>query len=520
MRWLLLSASWSLSAACDKATNCSDSACRVADGDSNSGPGDGGDGGDGSGGDGGDGDGGDGDGGDGGGDGGDSGDTDDSGDAPPITYSDPILPLGESLVAADGDTPYKYEVVEAVVIGDGQALLFGEGGWVRLDVATGSAEHLEDLTGLRLQGLRASLDESTSRVWVVTSGRTVYSVDASDPRAPRTDDALDVGFERLEDVAADGGRVLIAAGVSGAALYRAEGSALESQQAIAADEATAAALWGDRALIADGEALVLLDVSGAPAALDRLELGATIRALDVQGDQVAASLGAAGAALLSVAGDALAETHRFDALPGGSFSVSLDDDWLWIGSWEEVALAWLGDGGPAVVGTEPTSQWAIGVASEGGRAAVAGWSVVAGMEAVEGAGGPEILAQEIARLPAEGGGGVALFQNLGAAPLELSWSAVEGAWRVAPGSLTVAPGDAEVVPFEADAGAEDGALSWVSDDPDEPAGEVLLTQATNGVGEPHPPFKVQGFTWPDAALSSYSLSDADGPLLLVYFASW
>lgn len=67
----------------------------------------------------------------------------------------------------------------------------------------------------------------------------------------------------------------------------------------------------------------------------------------------------------------------------------------------------------------------------------------------------------------------------------------------------------------------DGVITWSSDDPDEPAGEIALLVADQGVGAAHADFEMLGFTPPDGDLRQYRLSDYLGQVVILdYFATW
>ncbi|MDP7111369.1 MAG: hypothetical protein QGH45_05375, partial [Myxococcota bacterium] len=104
-------------------------------------------------------------------------------------------------------------------------------------------------------------------------------------------------------------------------------------------------------------------------------------------------LGGNGAAVFEVDGDSLVELGRV-APPGSALSVALDGDYLWIGGWELVGLAWIGPDGPLMLGHEPPESSAMGVGATGGVAVVADWYFVTTMARGDLVAGSEVVLPE------------------------------------------------------------------------------------------------------------------------------
>gem|GEM_PF-1011754 len=379
-------------------------------------------------------------------------------------------------------------------------------------IGLGDGQYVTSAT-VAYQVSRLAYDASTRTAWLATRDAGLYPVDLSDPTAPVS--GAQVVLPDHEDVAADAGRVLLAARGEGVLLLDGHGAQVSS---VGATEALAVALEDDTALVVDGEELILYRLDQAFEELDRVDLGSKGRDLDLQGDRVAVALGGAGAAVYSIDGGSLVYDGDVPT-PGPSYGVALDGDHLLASGWYATVLAWIGDGEPRVLGHEDAVQWSMGVGALDGRVLVADWFYSAALQIEPGLAGPEIVVEEGIWV-VEGEESVAVtFENAGIFDLEVSVGSPAGG-SSSPDALTVAPGSAEaVVVTLPDGFANQTSLTWTSDDPDEPEGELRIDKGSQTLGTEHVDFELLGYTPPSTLMSSYALADYRGQVVfLAYFS--
>ncbi len=432
---------------------------------------------------------------------------------PGFEWGDPI-----SLISVAGQGPSTsgkpegavYEWLDGVVLNEEIALLTGQGGLITVDIPSGEITW-QDQTIER--GYRVDADGDLAAVGPRISPPII--VDLSAPNTPVVGDTIELFSGYHEDIAVDDGRILIGWLDNGAVLVDAQGALLS---VLEADDAFAVGLEGERAVVTDDDELILWDVSDptAPQVLDRVTLSGHGRDIAFDGQHLAVAMGGADVAVFSVADDVLTHLGALD-LPGSSFSVSLDGDYLWIGAWEVVGLAWLGDGGPVMLGHEPPGANAMAVAAGAGRAVVADWYYATTMELNAGLAGPEIVVPEALWFTGDSAQSVA-FENGGAFDLEVTMAPGDG-FKTSETSLTLRPGERYSVAVTPPAGGAESTLEWTSNDPDEPAGQVALNQANQSIGAAHEDFELLGFSWPDGAKELHRLSDQRGSVVfLAYYA--
>jgi hypothetical protein len=437
----------------------------------------------------------------------------DSGEGPvPPTGDDPILTTGRD--RPEGEL--MYEFVDAAMIDDTWAIAVGQGGFAIVDIRDASLPVVE---GER-RALRVDTDGQLAAL--STRDNSMPLVDVSDPTAPRKLDPL--RFDRVdapsEDVSVDDGRILVAFRQAGAQVWNADNEHLVT---IPADDAFAVALRGDRALITDGAALELWDLSdlGAPALLTSATLPAEGRDLSWEGEHVAVGMGGAGTSVWRLVDTTLTERGTLRT-PGSALSVAVDGDRLWIGAWEVAALADLAAEPPVVLGHETPTWSAMAVAAAGGRALIADWYSVTSLEAVDGARGPELVPPPDLYFSTEAvGPEAAIFENGGTEPLELRFELEGGGFTFEPERLELEPGafGSVVLTPEDGWGGARASLEWESNDADEAEGVVELAPADAGVGTPHVDFTLQGYQLPDESLQSFAFADTrDKVVVLVYWA--
>lgn len=420
--------------------------------------------------------------------------------ASPFVLGDPITTVGSA------QESFQVEWMDAAMIDGSRGLVVGQGGFM-----TVSLDGPELLTYVNAErAYRVAIDGD--RAYLATRVHGVYAVDLSDPVNPVPARTVPVNAGFHEDIAADGGRVLLGALDEGAILLN---DALSPLAVLPADYAVGVALWENRALVADGEALVLWNLTelAAPVELARAPLRATGRDIARAGAHVAVAMGGQGVAVFSLVDDAL--EHRGDLeFPGTSFSVAIDGDDLWIAGWEVAALAWLGEGGPIVRGHEPVQQSAMGVAAADGRALIADWMYATVLASEPGLAGPELHLPERLDLGSAEASLPLPLRNWGALSTEVNIE-TEGV-TLSGDRFTLGPGE-QVVPTLRGAGS----LRVHSEDPDEPTLSMALGLVELGVGSPHPDFDLAGFVWPETQQRPYRLADAAGEVvMLAYFTTW
>ena len=429
-----------------------------------------------------------------------------------FTEGDPIATL-ETTAGVTGAGIVEW--MDAAFIDDERVLVTGQGGWAVLDVDT------NEIVISQAEGRGYKVDVHGD--WAVIGRRDsgLQVLDVSVPDEAKEGARFMPIPEFNEDVSIYDD--LIAVG------YQAEGVLLLDLhlqtvgEIAASSSAYAVALSEDRLAWSDGEELVLTDVSDPenPSELDRVETSGAGRDLDWEDGRIALAMGGAGAAVYTVEDDAFVLQGEVST-PGSAFSVGLDGDYLWIGAWETTALAWVGEGGPIVIGHEDPRYSAMGLDAHNGLAMVADWYNQTLLQREDLVAGPELQAE--AKITATAGDPqtyLATFRNHGAMDLELSIEAPSGGWTWEAEDVTVAPGDWHTVAVTSPAsGTMSARLRWTSNDADESSGFVELTEADGSVGTEHPDILLETFTWPDTtvSLSDWSAETNDSVVLLAYFA--
>lgn len=444
----------------------------------------------------------------------DSGTTPDTDPPLSLVWGDPILPLGGDEMAFDEG----WEFVDAVALDDQQALAAGQGGYAIVELATGT--HTLVKAFQRVYDL--AWDAELERAYLGTRTYRVEVLDLADRGNPAPGGSFSDWEGVHEDLAASAGRVLVAAPETGALLY--DGRSLSLLSVLPGDWIAAVGLHQDRAIVGDSNQIVLYDLGDPyqPVELDRVSLRASARDVVFDGVTVGVALGGYGAAVLRVSDDTLSLAAELD-LPGSSYGVALDDQSLWVSSWSDVSLIWLGEGGPVTVGTEPVRSSTLGLAAAGGRALAADWFGTSAYEQVPGLAGPELDVPTLlytAETPGEIPQASLLVANLGALPLSVS-ATVRDSWAtLSEAAFTVAAGATTRLSVT---GTTDRPLNTLvtltTDDPDEETTEIELRNGQQSVGQPHDDFTVQGYVYPDPNLAPYSLGGPTGRVtFLAYFA--
>lgn len=428
----------------------------------------------------------------------------------PLTHGDPIT----TYETTSGDFA---EWMDAEVLEDGRTVLIGVTGLAIVDTETGEALRLPEGHG---DGRAYRLAVDNDIVYMASRADSIRRVDISgdDPvfmdNGPGTQPTT--GYH--EDISAEGGIVLLGGLDEGLKVLD------DTLQTLATVEATSAfgvKKFGDRGLYTDADELVLLDLTDPtnPVELDRLTTAGTGRDIDVEGTRVAVAMGGSGVEIFRLEDDKLLSRGTL-TLPGSAFGVDVDGDWAWIAAWETVGLAWLGAGGPVMVGHEDPVQSAMGLGARDGVAVIGDWMNITYMKRAGDFMGPEvhdpgpILYQQGATDPLP-----VLYTNYGAETLEMELS-IGSDWSLSETSLTIEPGASELVTATPGA-TQTMRIDWTSNDPDEATGHTNLDTATTGVGTTHPDFSLLGFTPPETATDTYSLSDYAGTnVFIAYFTTW
>jgi len=198
-------------------------------------------------------------------------------------------------------------------------------------------------------------------------------------------------------------------------------------------------------------------------------------------------------------------------------AVAVDGDLLWVADRGGVALVDIHDPTrPFLLGRAPNAEIPLGVAAAGGQAWLADWTVLAGFRADAAARAGQLELPAAVHLP-PGGGEVALaLANRGAGDLSLRGAAADGLALAVSAESVPAGGTATLRVSWDGAAALPDALCLATDDPSAPVRSLpVVVGDTPPVGEPAP-----DFTLYDLDGAPHTLSEAGGPVLLAFFASW
>ncbi len=448
---------------------------------------------------------------------GDSGDTGTAADTATtgvldMTWGDPIL----SWAGDDTWNNNTWEFVDIVGLDADQALGAGQGGYALVELA--DASHVWQVDSPRIYDL--AWDPSMAQAYLGTRLEGVKFLDLTDRDDPQESGEVTEWVGVHEDLAASDGLLLVAAPASGAVLI--DGATRGVLSTIEAGWASAVGLHEDRAVVADSNAIVLYDISEptAPVELDRQSLRATARDLEFDGTHIGVALGGHGAAVLRVREDALVVLGELD-LPGSSYGVALDGDYLWASAWSDVALIWLGAGGPVVLGTEDVKYSTLGIGAGGARAVCADWFATTAFEVVPGVAGPELVVPtDVFAVGDDPPTAEFELSNLGAMTLEATVSAVDSSVQLSQTDLVLEPGDTVRLVVTGETGRPlSTELKIDSNDPDELNKSISVRTGEQSLGQEHEDFTVEGYVAPDTTLLPYTLSEQRGRVtVLAYFA--
>ena len=326
-----------------------------------------------------------------------------------------------------------------------------------------------------------------------------------------------------EKVAVDAELVAVAWRNRGLKLYQST-TDVQLLSTISATDAYAVDLSGERLVYSDAEELVLVDVSDPanPVELHRMEVDSEVRDIDFDGFRAAIGLGGNGIVLFEIENDRFVE--RGSASPPGSvFSLSLDQDHLWVASWATTTLYVIQEMGLLPLAQEDPLSSAMGVAASGGRAIVADWYQSTVLEQVDDRWGAEVHLPIAMRFRE----GESISQplwvyNYGAQPLEIAFTDIPTGFSVEHSeddsqSATIATGSRAIFSVSAPNGSwSPSNIRWTSNDPDESTGVIEIRPSNSGEGSLHPDFALP-LVSRNGAEGTSRLSDFEGKVL---FLSW
>jgi len=247
----------------------------------------------------------------------------------------------------------------------------------------------------------------------------------------------------------------------------------------------------------------------------------------VEGDTLVVAAGAAGVELFSLADPGAPVQVALVPYGDAILSVDIEGGLIWATNYSDVlAIDARDPANPVPLGSHPTLEWAMDVASLGdGRAVVADWSRLNTVRAAPNARAPDADVSRDALIFGGDAAAALTLSNRGGADLLLREASVDD-----PRFEVTGPGPGAVIPpgqsaemevaFIDDGRALDGALCLSTDDPDQPVIEVALTWGVEGasvaVGE-----AAIDFVLPDLDGGLHQLSEHLGqPVFLVFFATW
>ena len=430
---------------------------------------------------------------------------------PPAT-DDPIRVIG--FEGEQSQTAQLLEWSDAAIISEDTGALCGVAGLGLVDLTTGTTRQIRPApTCLRMashDGVLVASDRGTN----------IAVLDVSDPSDIRDLGSIQFLVDDIRHEGLDVHRQTVIVGwhENGAPLFSLDGRRVAT---IPATDAFAVGIHENRAVISDGSELVLWDVSNPTnlRELSRVAMPGEGRDIGFDGSRVAVAMGGRGVGVWDIESDRLVERGTM-VVPGSGLSVSLDGDEVWVGSWEQLVLLRLTEEGLVSVGHEAPRFSAMGVDVRDGTALLGDWHGHMTLERQPGISASEIDLAE--RLFFTEGAPVRELrvENHGEVPLDWSMNGGVQGFMVEPTALTIPPGEVGLVRIEAESGGDlQGMLRWSSNDPDEPSGEVRLEPPSGGIGTPHEDFSLQGFVWPSRDLSTYTLSEQRGRVVvLAYFA--
>lgn len=421
-----------------------------------------------------------------------------------LVHGDPITPV------ASVETDVFMEYLDVAHLGDGRALLGANNGWSVLDLSTHTFSHVEHVGARSVYRLAADLPAGLA--YGGTQSRALYVWDlADDPPVLIGEHRPWVGWHG--DVAAAGGRVLVAAGDEGAFLLDGRSGSLLST--LAEPTATAVALTDTRAWVAGQDTLALYDLTDPTRPYRTATLALPTRAVDADAHdgRLVLALGGHGVMVVDDLGDTLAVAAHLST-DGPAYGVALDGDRFWAATWGQVSLGATVDGVPQWLGDEPAGSIALGVDAADGTAVVADWLLGSVLQSDRTRSSGEL------RLPdqlhvSSAHPAVFSLENGGLEALEVRLEPTAGL-TVEPEVVELCPGESRVVSL--DAGAADPGVAHVavrSGDVDEPEISLAVAVGTGGVGSVHREVTLPAVVAGRSETEVWSLADHAGELVYI-----
>ena len=469
-------------------------------------------------------------------------DTGDTGDTEPAEWlvlpanctppadlpSDPIQLTGQIQITQTTPGGYFMELLDLEPDGD-TIYGVGQGGLLAFDISDPTAPtELGHFVGPANRFHRV---EKLSATQVAVTHRDVglVIVDASDPTSMSAVSRIDAsGWEGL---AVSGETIFVTE--SGVGLVVLDAS--DPSAPVEVTTATGLAAPWSLSEIVDGWmfaadntlGIVPIDVTDptAPVIYDGV-LVADAAVLDVTWDGTTAyvSAGGAGVVVFDVSTPAVPVEIGRLKLGGSAVMTALSGDTLFVVDHDGISAVDVSDpASPRWIGEQFTPQFALAVASVGGRAWVGDWSILSGWDVEPSAGAGElVLAEHRITLPEEGGIRDVTISNHGGGELVLT-----GAETLSPDDVALAfstdrlaSGESATlrITYTPSGTGLVSELCIASSDPDGPRRPLGLHSGVDKppLGEPAPDFTLE-----DLDGTSHRLSEQLGsPVLLAYFATW
>ena len=263
---------------------------------------------------------------------------------------------------------------------------------------------------------------------------------------------------------------------------------------ISATDVYAVDICGDALFYSDASELVWVSITDPanPIEQQRIPLDSEIRDIECNDDYVALGLGGNGVQVFERQTQLV--SVGTDEPPGSVFSVSLDDDMLWVASWSQTILYALENGVQSIAHESPVSA-AMAVAASDGRAIVGDWLQSTVLQQTPDVLGPEVhLPAKLSFRPGDSVSQSLWIQNFGAQDLELEFVNVPGGFSIGHEyddrtSVVVEPGDTEIFVVSVPQSEWNPvSIGWQSNDPDESNGVLDIQPALTSVGSLHPDF--------------------------------
>lgn len=326
-----------------------------------------------------------------------------------------------------------------------------------------------------------------------------------------------------EKVAVDNELVAVAWRDQGVRLYQST-TDVQLLSTIPTTDAYAVDIVGDRLFYSDAAELVMVDVSDPanPLELQRVPLDSEVRDIDASAQFVALGLGGNGVQVLALDNDRLISLDTAEP-PGGVFSLSLDQSFLWVASWETITLYTLENETLLPLGQEKPLSAAMGVAASNGQAVVADWYQSTIVQQVSNRWGAEVHLPTTMRFhQGESVSQTLWVYNYGAEPLELFFDNIPSGFSVEEtqsdtSEANIPVGGRALFRVSVPNGSwSPTSLSWTSNDPDEATGRIDIRSSNAGEGALHPDFALP-LVSADGIQGTGRLADYQGKVL---FLSW